>query len=347
VGHDQSSARRLPALVGRPAPRFSVFVTFREKHAMTLAWNMNRREFVAAGAAALGAAAGILGAPQGAAAGAVGQTGRRFRRRYAPHLGMFRFLAGDDPIDQIRFMADEGFAALEDNGLMGKPLPLQERIARELDGRGMQMGLFVGSADFGNPTFASGLPELRRRVLADVRRAVDLALRVNARCFTVVPGKLDARLPFALQTAHAVDTLRACAEICEPAGVALLLEPLNHWGSRPQLFLSGVAQAARLCRAVNSPGCRVLYDVYHQQTNGADVFSEIDRHREVIGYFQLGDSPGRKEPGTGGFDFGRFFRLADAAGYDGIYGMEHGNALPGREGERAVIAAYAELDRMA
>ena len=40
-----------------------------------------------------------------------------FNLAYAPHLGMFRHHAGNDPIDQLNFMADQGFTAFEDNGM--------------------------------------------------------------------------------------------------------------------------------------------------------------------------------------------------------------------------------------
>ncbi len=257
---------------------------------------------------------------------------------------MFRHHAGDDLLDQIRFMADEGFRVLEDNGLMRRPVRLQERIGLELDRLGMQMGLFIGSADFGNPTFASGRGEFRAAVLRDIRDAIATAKRVNANYFTIVPGRNDLRAPSKLQEARAVETLKICAEMCDTAGLTILLEPLNHWGRHPQMFLHGVSQAARICRSVGEGRCRILFDVYHQQSTQRDVFGAIDRAWHQIGYFQLGDSPGRKEPGTGGFDYQRFFQITDSRGYAGVFGMEHGNAFPGREGERSVIDAYAALD---
>lgn len=270
-----------------------------------------------------------------------------FRRRFAPHLGMFRHLAGDDPIDQIRFMADQGFRAFEDNGLMHRPRREQERIARELERHGMRLGLFIGSADFGNATFASGRADFQARVIAEVARAAETARRWNASGFIVVPGRRDSRLPDAVQRRNGISLLKRCAEICERADARMLIEPLNHWGQRPQMFLHSAPQAAEICRAVGSNGCRMLYDVYHHAANGTVVIEDVARCFHEIGYFQIGDYPGRKEPGTGAFDFGMFFRWIDARGYDGLFGMEHGNSLAGGEGERAVIAAYRALEQIA
>ena len=46
---------------------------------------------------------------------------RRFRLKYAPHFGMFKHHAGEDLVDQLKFAADQGFTAWEDNGMAGRP----------------------------------------------------------------------------------------------------------------------------------------------------------------------------------------------------------------------------------
>ena len=59
-----------------------------------------------------------------------------------------------------------------------------------------------------------------------------------------------------------------------------------------------------------------------------------------IGYFQIGDNPGRNEPTTGEINYKNIFRYIAEKGYSGILGMEHGNAQEGVPGELAVIQAY-------
>ena len=88
---------------------------------------MDRRHFLSS-AAALGLAAGA--APLTLAAAP--RRAEPFQLRYAPHFGMFRHHAGEDLLDQLRFMADEGFSALEDNGMAGRPVAVQEAIARTI-----------------------------------------------------------------------------------------------------------------------------------------------------------------------------------------------------------------------
>jgi hydroxypyruvate isomerase len=190
---------------------------------------------------------------------------------------MFRHHAGEDLIDQLRFMHDEGFRSLEDNDLPQRDVATQERIGSELARLGMRMGVFVAHADWTEASFASEAPESRARILADVRRALDVAKRVDARWCTVVPGQYDPGLAWEYQTANVVDNLKRVCEICEPAGLILVLEPLNHWTDHAGVFLTGVPQAFQICRAVGSPSCKILDDLYHQQITEGNLIPNLDR----------------------------------------------------------------------
>ncbi len=302
---------------------------------------MNRRGFLATGIAAAGVTAlTAAGQPKTVEPGA----SKRFKLNYAPHFGMFKNSAGDDPIDQLEFMADQGFTAMEDNGMKDKPVALQEKIAQAMSRLGMTMGVFVATADFQNVTFASNDPEIRKRLVQDMKDSVEVAKRVNAKWCTVVCGRYDVGREWDYQTAYAIDNLKACAEVCEPAGLVMVLEPLNAWKDHPGLFLTKIPQAYLICQAVGSPSCKILFDMYHQQITEGNIIPNIDRAWSEIAYFQIGDNPGRKEPTTGEVNYRNIFKHIHAKGFEGILGMEHGNSKPGQEGEQAVIAAYRYCD---
>jgi len=304
---------------------------------------MQRREFLSASiasCAAAGASSMTLAMPAEARARRNGS----FQLRYAPHFGMFRHHAGDDPVAQLEFMADEGFTALEDNGMRGRSAEEQTRIASAMERLGMTMGVFVAHADFGRVTFASTDPAMREHLLGEIRASIETARRVRATWCTVVPGRYDPGVEWDYQTAAVVDNLRACADLCEPAGLVMVLEPLNPWRDHAGLFLTKVPQAYAICRAVNSPSCKILDDLYHQQITEGNLIPNIDRAWDEIAYFQIGDNPGRCEPTTGEINYRNIFRHIHAKGFTGILGMEHGNHLEGKEGERAVIDAYRQCD---
>jgi hydroxypyruvate isomerase len=297
----------------------------------------NRREFLGhtvAAAALAGAASPIASAAKASK--------RKFQLKYGSHFGMFKAHAGDDPIAQIDFMADQGFMALEDSGLMGRAVDVQEKIGAALARRGMTMGVFViDGGDNWKTSLTTGKAEFREKFLATCRTAIDVAKRVNAKWATVVPGYFSRALPIGIQTGHVIDILRAGAEILEPANLTMVLEPLS---DNPDLYLRTSDQAYTICRAVDSPACKILYDMYHMQRNEGDIVAHIDHCWSEIAYFQIGDNPGRKEPGTGEMNYKNLFRHIRSKGFDGVFGMEHGNAKPGKEGELALIDAYVAAD---
>ncbi|EAR16379.1 hydroxypyruvate isomerase family protein [Robiginitalea biformata] len=272
------------------------------------------------------------------------QPAEAFTLDFAPHLGMFRESAGEDPLEQLRFMADAGFRSFEDNGMGNRPVAQQEAMARLMAERDMRMGVFVAHTIYWDrPNLASGDLALREEFLGEIRAAVAVAQRVNARWMTVVPGHLDLRQDMGHQTAHVVESLRRAADILEPHNLTMVLEPLN-FRNHPGMFLSGSAQAYEICRAVNSPACKILFDIYHQQIQEGNLIPNIEACWDEIAYFQIGDNPGRKEPTTGEINYSNVFKYIAGRGYEGILGMEHGNSQEGISGEKAVIEAYRAVD---
>jgi hydroxypyruvate isomerase len=267
-----------------------------------------------------------------------------FRLKYAPHFGMFRHHAGDDLVDQLKFAADEGFRAWEDNGMMGRSVQEQERLGKAMADLGIEMGVFVAHAEWRNPIYVRGGRETRLMLQDQMRRAVECAQRVGAKWCTVVPGPFDPGLEWGYQTANVIDCLKAMAEICEPAGLVMVLEPLNPWANHPGMFLTKIPQAYMICKAVNSPSCKILDDLYHQQITEGNLIPNLDKAWDEIAYIQVGDNPGRNEPTTGEINYRNVFKHLYQKGYKGIIGMEHGISKPGKEGERALIEAYRFCD---
>jgi hydroxypyruvate isomerase len=267
----------------------------------------------------------------------------KFKLKYAPSIGQFKAHAGDDPLAQIRFAAEEGFDAVFDNGLMGRPPAQQESIARELRNRGMTLGPFVLYADFGKESFVVRDWDVRDMLLKRMRQGVESARRTGAKWALVVPGRYDESLAWEYQTANVVENLRFCMDVCEEAGLVVVLEPLNP-RDHPGLFLTRIPQACQIVRSVASPSCRVLDDLYHQQITEGDLIPNIDAAGEDIAAYHIGDNPGRKEPGTGEINYRNIFKHLHHRGFAGVLGMEHGQSVPGKAGERAVIDAYRACD---
>lgn len=271
------------------------------------------------------------------------EAGKTFNLNYGFHDGMFAAHAGKDFIEQIKWAHDQGFRSIEDNGMMNRTPEMQAKIGDTLAKLGMQMGVFVITTDSWHwkMSLATGKQEFKDLIIRDCNTAVEVAKRCNAKHMTVVPGNFDRSLPMDIQTANVIEALRGGAGVLEKHGLVMVLEPLS---DNPDLFLRYSTQTYMICKAVNSPSCKILFDMYHMQRNEGNIIANINRTWEEIGYFQIGDNPGRKEPTTGEMNYKNIFKHIYNKGYRGVMGMEHGNSKPGTEGELALIKAYRESD---
>jgi hydroxypyruvate isomerase len=302
---------------------------------------VNRRQFLTG---ALASAAALAAPPRSLQAHTPAPAAGNFRLHYAPGFGQFKEHAGPTLLGQIEFARNEGFSAMFDNGLMGRPAADQDLIARELAKRSMLLGPFVLLADFTKENCVLRDATVRADLLQKMRDGVETMRRTGCKQALVVPGRYNQSLAWEYQTANVIDHLRACMDICEPAGLVVVLEPLNP-KNHPGLFLSKIPQAYEICKAVNSPCCKIVDDLYHQQITEGNLLPNIDAAWDQIAAFHLGDNPGRKEPTTGEINFRNVFKWIHDKGYTGTLCMEHGQSKPGRDGERAVIDAYRACDQ--
>ena len=123
----------------------------------------------------------------------------------------------------------------------------------------MTMGVFViDGGDNWKVSLATGKPEFKEVFLKACRTSVEVAKRCGAKWMTVVPGYFARELPLGIQTGHVLDALRAGADILAPHNLTMVLEPLS---DNPDLFLRTSDQAYGVCRAINSPACKILFDM--------------------------------------------------------------------------------------
>jgi hydroxypyruvate isomerase len=305
---------------------------------------MERRKFIRNAAFGGMALTGITGTVSAASAEAKKSNQARFKLKYAPSLGTFREHAGNDPIDEIRFMHDQGFRAIFDNGLMGKEPALQEKIASELDRLGMDLGPFVLYADFGVTSMVTRDPEMMNMLRDRIRQGLEVNKRTNVKTALVVPGRYDQRLHWDYQTANVIETMRMLSREVENSDMVLVMEPLNGLRDHPGLFLTTIPQAYMICKAVDHSHCRIVNDLYHQQITEGNLIPNIDMAWEYIAAFHCGDHPGRREPGTGEINYQNIFKHIYHKGYDGVICTEHGRSIPGKKGEQAFIDAYRWAD---
>lgn len=295
---------------------------------------------IAAGTAASLVPLGIAAQRRG------GSNAARFSLKFAPHEGSFASRGGR--LEQIAYAADQGFTAWEDNEAATRSVTDQNAMAKALAARGMTMGVFVASM----PKWSVSRPLLgaedgaeREAFLADIRASIEVAKRLDATRMTVVTGFMDPKVPVDIQTARVIDVMRRAGDIVAPHGIAMVMEPLNTRTNHPGVYMQTVAQGYAVARGANSPGVKILADLYHEQIQSGNLIPTLATCWDEIGYIQFGDNPGRNEPGTGEINYANIVKWLRNKRYAGVIGMEHGNSIKGRPGEDALVAAYRRIDQ--
>jgi hydroxypyruvate isomerase len=305
---------------------------------------MERRNFFKKSALGGLSLAGLAGSMSVTGANSGTSNEAKFKLKYAPSLEMFQENAGKDPIDNIKFIADQGFRAVYDLGLINRPPELQEKIANEARRLGLEMGHYSLKMVWNVPTFVLRNDEIKEMIKQKMAAGLDLQKRTGINSALFVPGLYDLKLHWDSQTTNVIENMRMCCDIVGKAGLELIMEPVNTLTNHPGAFLTKLPQAKMICVAVNHPSCKFVDDIYHQQINEGNLIPNIDLCWDYIATFHIGDNPGRNEPTTGEINYKNVLKHIYAKGYKGILGLEHGKSKPGKEGELAVIKAYREVD---
>jgi hydroxypyruvate isomerase len=305
---------------------------------------MERRNFIkkVAGGVALAGLGGSIGA-----AGSFARTGAsndaKFTLKYAPTLGMFKQNAGQDPVDNLKFIADRGFRAAYDLGLIERPVAEQEKIANEAHKLGLELGQF-SLKTAGGTHFVLKNDSVRSMLKEKMQAGLEVQKRTGIHKGLIVLGNVDPKLHMEYQTANVIENLRFCCDIVGDAGLELVMEPLNTYVNHPGVFLTRTTQAKMICVAVNHPCCKMVNDLYHQQVTEGNLIRNLIDCWDYIGSIHIGDHPGRNEPTSGEINYKFIFQWLRNRNYNEIISLEHGQSKPGKEGEQAIIQAYREVD---
>jgi hydroxypyruvate isomerase len=213
-----------------------------------------------------------------------------------------------------------GIPAVEIHLWRDKPL---DAIGRALDKTGLRLASFCV-----DPRASLVDPREHGAVLAAVRDAIPVAQRFRGARMIVASGFTRADVSIVAQQELAIDVLTQAAAMAAEAGTVLLLEPVNMTVNGARMFVDGIQRGLDIVAAVDSPGLRLLCDVYHSAVTGEDLATAIGNRAGWIGHVQVADNPGRHEPGTGGLDWPSIMQLLPRLGYDGDLGLEYLPSLP-------------------
>lgn len=279
----------------------------------------------------------------------------QWTNRFAGHLGvrapdapLFRYLSrSPDIIDQINFLADIGFAGVQDNFLTSRSLEDQSRIGEAVARRGLEMGSFVHDPlHWNQPTWSRVDAESKAYLSRMLDADIAAAQRTGGRIVNCVTG-FDPSRPRSDQIAGMVHNLLSFADRAAAAGLTLCIEATNS-SYLPGMLVDDVSEAVGMVNEIDHPGVKLMFDIGHIAMNGQDVQAAMQIMADRIGAVQAADvsrdGATRVDLGAGALDWPSILRDLRTVGYDGLIEIEHMPLEESAVGEKKLIDRLRVLD---
>lgn len=175
---------------------------------------------------------------------------------------------GETLTEKLDFLEANGFTGLEPWG--GGIVNRVEELQKALTGRKIRVSVIC--AGFEGYLIADK-PELREKAMRSIKEILAAAGALKAYGVIVVPAfNNQPSLPFVESRELLVNQLKELGKYAASMNTRVILEPLNR---REAWFLRLVADAAAICRDVNSPGVGCMGDFWHmtwEETNDMGAF---------------------------------------------------------------------------
>ena len=193
----------------------------------------------------------------------------------------------------------------------------------------------------GHESLAEGLNDVTQhdRIESELRESIDIASHCGIPGLICFSGNRLAETDDAEGIAATVLGLKRIAPYAEEKGVNLNLELLNSKNDHPGYQCDHTAWGVEVCKLVNSPRVKLLYDIYHMQIMEGNIIHTISDNIQWIGHFHTAGVPGRNEiDGSQELEYGAICDAIAETDYDLYVGHEF---RPRGDVLQALRTAYA------
>lgn len=238
---------------------------------------------------------------------------------------------GDNSSDKIRKVAALGYQAVEfwfwDHEFDGKdliPTPKNiDEIASIVSDLGIQVNDIVVNSSDG--AIGGSLTNIKNKdqYLARLEETIAIAKKLHCSKLITCTGNITDGIPMEAQMESVILLLTEAGKIAEREGMTLLLEALNSAIDHPGYFLTSSKTGFDIVKQINSPGLKLLFDIYHMQVMEGDLVNSIRNNIGYIGHFHAANLPGRNELYSGEINYRFVLNEIDKTGYEGYVGLEY------------------------
>lgn len=134
--------------------------------------------------------------------------------------------------------------------------------------------------------------------------------------------RLSRYVTEAEQYANLLDQTGKILKLVEQTKIRVIAEPLNTFHILGGILVHDHELAADWVRRMNHPQLKMVFDSYHQQLTGGNLFYQMEACFGLFDAFHVGDVPGRLEPGSGEINFPNLWARLLSLGFDGLIGLE-------------------------
>jgi hydroxypyruvate isomerase len=223
---------------------------------------------------------------------------------------------------RMEIVAGQGFKAYSfwntTEEEQGEMLKVQERT-------GLKCASITGPGRSGSTTGLTK-PGMEQAYLDEITARVQMASRFGGPQPIIFVGRTQPDVPWEKQRSQIVSGLKKAGDIAAQRGITLVLEPLSSGNGQPRMALDTAAEAFPAIEEVAHPHVKICFDMYHLQLMEGNITSHLRQGltKGLIALVQIGEVPGRKEPGTGEIDYAYMLRILRELNYKGYLDTEMG-----------------------
>lgn len=224
--------------------------------------------------------------------------------------------------DRIEVVAAQGFKAYS---FWSATEDEQDAMLKVQQRTGLKCASITGTGSSGSSTGLTK-PGMEKIYLAEIAARVKTAAKFGGAQPIIFVGRTQPDVPWETQRTQIVSGLKQAGEIAKEYGIVLVMEPLSSGGAQARMALDTAAVAFPVIDEVAHPNVKICFDMYHLQLMEGNITNHLRQGltKGWIGLVQIGEVPGRKEPGTGEIDYAYIMRVLRELNYKGYLDTEMG-----------------------
>lgn len=166
------------------------------------------------------------------------------------------------------------------------------------------------------------LPGKKEVFRASINDAIEYACQVGKPLIHVMPGNISADLDSDQCMAIFHENLAWAADVAAKEDLTLILEPCCT-ARFPEFLYHRLDEGINVIKTLNRPNVKLCFDTFHVQMEEGAITPKLREAYPYIGHIQVGNVPGRHEPGTGEIHFPYLFNEIEQLGWDRWIGCEY------------------------